>query len=204
MKMTTKLITTIGALMLVAVVSASAQGRIATVDLSRLFDDYWKTKQAKAALNDRGSELDKEHKGMLEQFNKAKDEYKTLLSAASDSAVSDTEREKKKKEAEEKLKGLRDQEETLVKFQNQARTTLDEQRRRMRDNILTEVRKAVDAKSKSAGYSLVIDTAAETVNNTPVVLYSNRENDITESVLAQLNSSAPPEVLKDEKPAPKK
>jgi len=203
------LITVVSALVL-ATGSASAQGRIGTVDLKKLFDSYWKTKQADAALKDRAADLEKEFKSMMEDFNKGKDEYKTLSTASSDPAMSESERDKKKQEAETKLRALKDQEETIAKFQNQARTTLDEQRRRMRDNILGEVRKAVDGKARLANYSMVIDVAAESINNTPVILYSNGDNDITDSVLSQLNASAPPEVSEStdksaEKPvAPKK
>jgi hypothetical protein len=51
----------------------------------------------------------------------------------------------------------------------------------------------------------MLDTSAECVNNTPVVLYSNNENDITDAVLAQLNAGAPAETpKKEEKPAEKK
>jgi outer membrane protein len=184
--------------------AASAQGRIATVDLKKLFDSYWKTKQADAALKERGFELEKEFKGMMEEYTKIKEDYKTLSAAAADQAMSDGEREKKKKQAEEKLISIKDQEEALQKFQAQARSTVDEQRRRMRDNILSEVRKAVDGKAKVAGYTLVIDVAAETINSTPVVLYSNGENDITDAVLAQINANAPPEAAVTNAPAEKK
>ena len=207
MKIIPKLITTTCALMLfAAATTAMAEGRIATVNLGKLFDDYWKTKQAKAAFEDQKADLEKEGKGMLAEFNKNEAEYKTLLSAANDQAISDSERDKKKKDAEEKLKLLKDQQEALVKFQNQARVTLDERARRMRDNILAEVRKAVESKSRSGNYSLVIDVAAETPNATPVILFSNGENDITSAVLEQLNASAPPEAVKatEDKPAAKK
>jgi outer membrane protein len=184
--------------------TASAQGRIATVDLKKLFDSYWKTKQADAALKERGFELEKEFKGMMEEYTKIKEDYKALSAAAADQAMSDGEREKKKKQAEEKLISIKDQEEAMQKFQATARSTVDEQRRRMRDNILGEVRKAVDGKAKVAGYTLVIDVAAETINSTPVVLYSNGENDITDAVLAQINANAPPEATVTNAPAEKK
>jgi len=192
------LLATFATVLVLGASSASAQGRIATVDLKKLFDNYWKTKQADAALKARGADLEKEFKAMVEDYNKAKDDYKALSTASSDPAMSESERDRKKKEAEDKLRGIKDQEEAMQKFQNQARTTIDEQRRRMRDNILGEVRKALDGKAKVAGYSLVIDVAAETINNTPVVLYNAGENDITDSVLSQLNASAPPEVSSGE------
>ena len=206
---TIALITMLG-LALLTTQETQAQGRIATIDLKRVFDGYWKTKQADAALKERAAELDKEHKGMLTDFNKAKEQYKAILTSASDSAISDSERSKKKKDAEESLMNLKGQEESIVKFETQARTTLDEQRRRMRDNILGEVRKTIDGKAKASGYSLVIDVAGESMANTPVVLYTNGENDITDSILSQLNSTAPPEATlpsadkSEKKPEPKK
>ncbi len=207
MKIIPKLITTVCAFtLLLAVVPASAQGRIATVHLGKLFDDYWKTKQAKAAFEEQKADLEKEGKGMLAEFNKHEAEYKALLAASNDQAISDSERDKKRKEAEEKKNLLKDQQEAIVKFQNQARVTLDERARRMRDNILSEVRKAVESKARAGNFSLVIDAAAETPNATPVVLFSNGDNDITDAVLQQINASAPPEAVKaaEEKPAPKK
>jgi outer membrane protein len=205
MKNTVKLTLAILVLALVlGATAASAQGRIATVDLKKLFDSYWKTKQADVALKERGAELEKEFKGMMDEYTKAKDQYKDLTAAATDPAMSDSERDKKKMEAEEKLRSLKAQEEALQAFQARARSTVDEQRRRMRDNILGEVRKAVDGKAKVAGYTLVIDTAAETINNTPVVLYTNNENDITDAVLSQLNANAPPEATVTNAPSEKK
>ena len=55
---------------------------------------------------------------------------------------------------------------------------------------------------------MVFDTAADSINQTPVILYSNGENDLTEAVLAQLNIGAPPPSgdapKADPTPAPKK
>ena len=195
MKKSILVILAIVALLALSASPASAQSRIATVDLKKLFDNYWKKKQAEAALIDRGADLEKEFKAMMEDYTKGKEAYKTLTAAATDPATSESERDRKKQEAEDKLSSLKAQEEAMTKFQNQARATIDEQRRRTRDNILGEIRKVVDGRAKLAGYSMVIDVAAETINNTPVILYSTGENDITDAVLSQLNSSAPPEAL---------
>lgn len=182
--------------------SASAQGRIATVDLGKVFDGYWKTKQAEAALKDRVAELEKEAKAMGEDLKKGNEEYQKLLGSANDQAVSNDEREKRKKSAETKLKELKDLQETLGQFERQARTTLDEQRLRLRNNLLGDIKLALNSKAKSAGYALVLDTAAESVKNTPVVLYTNGDNDLTGAVLQQLNVNAPVDVPKAaEKPA---
>jgi outer membrane protein len=202
-------------LLLVSLLSSSAwaQGRIATVDLRKVFDSYWRTKQADAALKDRAAEIEKDHKVMLDDWKKAKDEYTTLLTEANNQTLSLEEREKHKKSAEDKLKQIKDSEDAIGQYERQARTTLDEQRKRMRDSIVEEIRKTVNSKAKTAGYALVVDPGAESGNGnpaagtpgTPVFLYASTENDLTDAVLAQLNAGAPAETLKtEEKAADKK
>ncbi len=178
--------------------SAAAQARIGTVDLRKVFDNYWKRKQAEDVIKDRAADMEKEYKNMVSDFDKAREDYQKLLTSANEPALSSEERDRRKRDAEEKLKQLKENEDTINQYKRQAATTLDEQRRRMRDNILTEIRNVVNAKAKSAGYTLVIDSAAESVNNTPIVLFNNNESDITEAVLTQLNIAAPADASKSD------
>ncbi len=193
---------------------ARAQGKIATVDIERVFTNYYVTKQASAAISDRAAELDKELKGFLDDLDKANDEYKKLLDAANDQAVSSEERDKRKQAAEAKLKDIKDLNDTVVQFRRVQQTKLDEQRRRRRDQIHTAIQKALEAKAKAAGYVLVLDTSAKGANNVlelvsmalnrvdpsdeqartpPVVLYASSDNDITDALIKQLNAAAPVE-----------
>jgi outer membrane protein len=182
---------------------ASAQNaKFGVVDLRKVFDNYWKTKQADANLKEEAAGLDKEKKTMVDQFQKDQESYKKKLDTASDSAVSAEEREKRKKAAEEDLLKLREQQNNIEQFDRQARTTLGEKQRRMRDNLLVEIKEVVKAKANAGNYNYILDSAAETINNTPVVLFSSGASDITDDVLAQLNLSAPksvPEVKKEDK-----
>jgi Skp family chaperone for outer membrane proteins len=177
--------------------SAMAQtGKIATVDMRKLFDGYWKTKQADVALNDRKAELAKEDSSFIDDLKKSRGEYQKLLDAANDQAVSADEREKRKQAAADKYQQIKDSETTIAQFERQAQVTLGEQSQRMRANILNEIKTAVADKGKAAGYVMVVDSASETVNQTPVVLYNNGENDLTTAVLAHLNDGAPIDLTK--------
>ena len=71
----------------------------------------------------------------------------------------------------------------------------DEEKGIVVDNICP-AQNTVAAKAKHDGFALVVDMAAETPNSTPVVLYSNGDNDLTDPVMAQLNAGAPPEEAK--------
>jgi outer membrane protein len=180
---------------------AQAQVKIATVDLSRVFTNYWKFKTADTALQDMKTELAKSDKELLDTRQKAIDSYKTLLADANNQVLSTEERDKQKKAAEDKLKEIKDLEQSIEQFERNAKTRLGEQSARMRENLLTEIRATVTSKGKAGNYTFIFDSAAQTSDRTPVLLYSAGE-DITDSVLAQLNASAPIEA--DSKKAPAK
>lgn len=180
---------------------AAETQKIATIDLRKVFDGYWRTKQADLNLKDQAAELEKDRKSMVDMFQKSEEKYKKLLDGANDPALAAAERDKRKKDAETELLGLRDFETRIKQFDNTSRTTLGEKQRRMRDNILTEIRDTLKAKVKVGGHTLVIDTAAETANGTPVVLFTANTDDLTDVVLEQLNLGAPaPTPTKDAKP----
>ena len=177
-------------------VPALAQTKIGTVDLRKLFEGYWKTKQAQAALTDRQVQLGKDIKSMNDDLKKGGEEYQKLLEQASDQAISADQRDKRKLASADKLKDLQDRKAALDQFQRQAQVTLQEQQMRMRENILGEIKVAVTAKARAGGYLLVIDAAAETANATTAVVYSSGENDLTDEVLKQLNAGAPIDLTK--------
>ncbi|HEY5297591.1 MAG TPA: OmpH family outer membrane protein [Verrucomicrobiae bacterium] len=171
--------------------SALAQTKIATVDMKKLFDNYWKTKQAQIVIQDRAAQLDKDDKSMKDDLKKGSDEYEKLLQQANDQAISADERDKRKQAADAKLKQLQDSKAAIDQYERQAQTTLGEQRQRMRESILTEIKAAITTKAKANGDSLVFDAAAETVNGTMAIIYSNGDNDMTAEILAQINAGAP-------------
>ena len=190
----------IAAILLMSVTGSSAwaQGRIVTINLQKVFEKYWKTKQAESELKFRADDMEKEHKNMLNDWTKAREDHQHLLSAANDQSASADEREKSKKAAEAKLKYLKDTEESILQYEKQARTTLDEQKRRTIDKILVEIRTLVAEQAKSSGGAVVIDTSAESANHTPVVLFTANQEDMTDKVISTLNSTAPPETGKPE------
>jgi len=174
--------------------AATDQLKIATVDLRQLFDGYWKTKKADAEIKDQATDLDKEKKALVDNLQKATDDYKKILDSANDPAVSSEEREKRKISAEKKLVEAREVEQTIVQFDRQANSTLGERRRRMRDNLVAEIRVAITAKAVAGGYSMILDVSGETANSAPLILYSKAE-DLTDGLLVQLNQGAPANFL---------
>lgn len=177
----------------------SAQGmKAATVDLKKLFENYWKTKQANNNLQTQREEMLKERNALTDKLKKSEEEYKKLLESANDQVVSAEERDKRKKGAEAKLMELKQIEAATEQFLRNAAGTLQETEARMRNNIVKELKEAITIKAKAAGFSLVIDGSADTPVGTPVFLYNTLE-DITEILTSELNAKAPPGAL-DDKP----
>lgn len=182
-------------------VPALAQSKIATIDLKKVFDNYYKTKLATQAIQDRRDDLDKDYTSMAADFKKRSDQYQQLLSSANDQAVSQDERDKRRQSADDLFKQLQDSKAAIEQFERQAQVTISDQSQRMRENILTEIKKTVADKAKAAGDALVFDTAAQTINGTPSVIYSDGTNDLTDDVLKQMNASAPPDLPQSSGPS---
>ena len=67
-------------------------------------------------MKDRAGEAEKVLKGMLDDFQKANEEYKKLSSGAADQAASSEERDKRKKSAEAKLIEIQEIERQVKQF----------------------------------------------------------------------------------------
>jgi len=176
----------------------AAEVKIGLVDLKRIFDGYYKTKQADTQLKDRVADSEKVMKAMLDDYQKAQDDYKKLVDSSNDQAVSAEERDKRKKNAEAKLTELQDIERSVRQFRSTTQTALEEQKRRMREEILTYLKGVINAHAKKGNFTHVFDTAAESRNETPILLYTTGENDFTDEVLAEINANAPAETAKPE------
>ena len=76
----------------------------------------------------------------------------------------------------------------------------------MREEILTYLKGVITAHAKKGNYTHVFDVAAESRNETSILLYTNGQGDFTDDVLAEINANAPADATaavapKDTKPA---
>jgi Skp family chaperone for outer membrane proteins len=164
----------------VGTASAQEPVKIATVDLLRVFDSYWKTKLSNDQLKKRGADFDKARVGMIEELNLLKEDYTKLNASSQNPANSDEKRSGDLKKAKEKLIEYKRLEQQIIDFNNNAQKTLADQTRRLRKGRLEEIQEVIDAKAKELGYDLAIDSSQDVLlPRTPTVLYTNRKNDIT-------------------------
>jgi Skp family chaperone for outer membrane proteins len=169
----------------------AAEQKIGTIDLAKVFEKYYKTIQSNESLKLEAADMEKERKGMVEAQKKREDDWKVLRDKAQDQAVSSDQREKSKKEAEEKFLDLKSGDEAITEYDRVASARLREKQRQRRDDLVKAIREVITADAKAAGYTLVLDVSGESANMAPVALYTSGVNDLTDTVIKELNATAP-------------
>ena len=177
---------------------AQTQAKLAIVNMKTVFDGYWKTKQSDATVKEREAEFKTERKKMEDDYEKLNSEFRELEKGSRDPAISADEQKKRKDSANSKLLEIREIEQSVQNFDRNFRQQVADQITRMRENIFRDIREVVEAKAKSGGYGLVLNTAAE-ITQIPVFLYVSGLPDMTQEILTELNAKAPPGALGDKK-----
>ena len=174
-----------------ATATAQEPVKIATVDLLKAFDSYWKTKLSNDQLKERGADFDKARIGMIDDLNLLREDYNRLNASIQDQANSEEKRADDQKKAQVKLAEYKRLEQQIIEFNKNAQKTLADQTQRLRKGRLEEIQEVVSAKAKELGYDWVIDSSQDVMlPRTPTVLYTNGKNDLTAVVMGILNEAA--------------
>ena len=189
MKLLRHTLITIAIVLATVAAASAADSKVATVDMKKLFNGYYKTKLAQTSLESRKAELRKEIKDMADGLEKNQADYKQLLDQANDQALSADERDKRKLAAADKAKDITSARTAIEQYQRQAESTLADQSQRMSASLVTDIQKAVADKARAGGYTAVMNSSS-----TEVVVFASDANDITASVLGQLNAGQPIDV----------
>jgi len=199
MKLLIALIVALGALSLTQSVTAQvASGRIVTVDLNKLFNEYYKTPVASAKLKDSAEGLNKENEQLITKYKKLVSDLDKLREEAEKPEYSAEVKEQKRKQVQEKLVEAQRTEKEIADFRRTNQQQLERDRERMRQNILKEITEVVNKEAKDAGYLYVFDKSGLTLNGVPSIVYAQDSLDITDAILKILNRNAP----KTEAPKP--
>ena len=174
-------------LLLLSASVALAQPKIAVVDMKKVFDGYWKTKQLDKKLSGSLQEFNDQQEKMIEQFQAAQKEYLAIKESAKDPALSSNEKDRRNTEAEGKLQQIRQLENDIRSHKRSGEVRLTEQQVRHKNNLISDIKDTIKVKARSEGFSLVLNTAAVDINQAPIVLFTDGSNDITEDILATLN-----------------
>jgi outer membrane protein len=174
-------------LCLLACAAWGADAKFAVINLDRAFSEYYKTKLADAQLKQQAEEFNEERKKLVDEYEKLQQEFGKLRDESQNIALSESVRNAKRDQAEDKLIELRDYESRIRRFDETRRKQLDDQSRRMRKRIVDEILQVVNNYSKVQGFQWVVDSSAQSLNGVETVLYVDPKMDITDDILNELN-----------------
>jgi outer membrane protein len=191
-------------------VSASAQTvKIGTVDMKKVFENYYKTKDAEARINEARNAAKKEMDDRMDVYNKGVNGVKKMNEEIESPALGKEAKEAKSKARDEKVGELNTMQREINEFRQTREKQLQEQSVRMRGGIVDEINKIVEAKVKSENFDIVLDKSGPSLNGVPVVLYSRDAYEFTDEVVKILNKNKgkdepAPAKAEPAKPAPAK
>ncbi len=189
------------AVLTLSALGASAESlKVGTVDMKKVFENYYKTKDAEGKIKDAQNAAKKELDERMESYNKGISDVKRLNEEIERPELSKENKESKSKSRDEKVGELKAMEREIGEFRQTREKQLQEQSVHMRGTIVEEINKVVADKVKAENFQLVFDKSGPSLNGMPVVLFARDEYDFTSDVITALNKAKG----KEEAAAPEK
>ena len=181
--------------------SASAQNiKVGTVDMKKIFESYYKTKEAEAKINEARNNAKKELEDRMDVAKKTLDEVKKLDEEISKPELSKDAKEQKAKSRSEKAAELQNMDREIREFQQSREKQLQEQSVRMRAGIVDDINKVVAERVKAENFDLVVDKSGPSLNGVPIVLFARESFEFTDAVVTALNKNRGKEAPATPKP----
>jgi outer membrane protein len=177
-------------LSLVSAVETQAQAKIGTVDMDRVWKEYYKSKEAEAKLNEATKAAKKEFDDRVETYKKALDEINKLSAQIDAPALSADAKAAKAKERDEKIAGVKNMEREINDFRQTREQQLQQQMLRLREGIVKEITDVVMERGKSKNLDLVFDKSGASLNRFSPILFSPDSMDFTAEVIVELNKKS--------------
>jgi Skp family chaperone for outer membrane proteins len=172
---------------------ATADLRIAVIDLSRAFDAYYKTKDASGRLQVKYTAYQKDVQDLITDYQHMGEEAQALDKAANDPTLSGAARQDKATALNAKKQDLVNLGEKIKEMQTERGREFDDEKFRLHQEIVNEISKVINDYAGPQGYDLVIDKSnASAASGVSIVLYnSSKLTDITTDIVTLLNKTAP-------------
>lgn len=187
------LITTALAVMLSTV--SAAELRIATVDLNEVFNNYYKTKVELEKLKGEAKKYEDRLKKLEGDFGQLKTQLERQQKNAADPALAPAERKRREAAMRDTYLRMKEIEQSSQNLQRASREKLLQKRKNVTEDLVKEITQIVTVRAKAGHYNFVLDTgeALDVVSGLgrAVVLFNDGQNDLTESILKQLNATNP-------------
>ncbi len=178
---------TLAALSMAFASNASAELKVGTVDMNKVFQGYYKTKDAETKINDARAAAKKELDDRIEGYKKLIDEINKLNDELKKTELSNDTKEQKAKTRDEKINDAKGMEKDVNDFRVTREKQLQDQAVRMRNGIVEEINKLIQDKVAGENYDIVFDRSGASLNSVPFLLYARDTYDFSQTIIDTLN-----------------
>jgi len=170
---------------------ANAQVKFGTVDMNRVFSEYYKTKDAQAKYADAEKAANDDLNGRVDTLKKSMQEISQINADLEKPDLLKADKDAKLKDRDAKVEAARTLDREIAEFRTAKQKSLQDQFLRMRKDIVDDIMKTVNDLVKSKGYDIIFDKSGLSAGAVPVVLYSRDDLDFSQEVINALNKTAP-------------
>lgn len=181
-----------------ALPAVAGELKVATVNMTKLLNNYHKTKSAEKEDEVEKTDIKKDDGERLAAIQAMKEEMRTLFKEFNDPSLSSEKKKEISKTAADRKATLAALERERDEFLQRRGRALNQKMSGLMDQIRTDVLQAVNAYAATQNVDYVFDDSGLTTSQVPFLIYVRNKVDLTDAVLEQLNKDAPEPV---EKPA---
>lgn len=172
-------------------ISVAGKPRIATVDMQRLFADYYRTTQAQEQFNKDYAAIQKRVNQEIEKINELALELRSLGQKLKSGDLNEEEMERCRQDFK-----FIDQERRLLiaentKSEEEAKRDVADRKAASTQAIMAEIRAKVARIAQEGDYDYVFDQSGKNTNQVSFFLYLKDATDITAAVIKELNQFSP-------------
>jgi outer membrane protein len=172
---------------------ATADIKIAVIDLSKAFDQYYKTKDAQVKLKEKQDGYAKEIQDLITDYQRMGEEEQALDKQVNDPTLSPAARADKGHALDAKKQDLVNLGNKIQEMKTERTREIQEELFRRHKEIVDEISTVVTTYSGPQGYDIVIDKSSQSAaSGISIILYnSSKLIDITADIIRLLNKTAP-------------
>ena len=172
-------------------VASAENPKMATVDMQKLFKEYYRTVAAQERFNIEYARIQKAVNERVESMNRMRRMLQSIAGQLKQEGLSDEEKKNKQREGQLLNQEMKMMEREMKAFSNQEKQKVARLKAASMQGIMQEIRRKVEAHSKQQGFDFVFDKSGKNTNQVSFFLYLKDAKELTASMLKDLNRFAP-------------
>lgn len=165
--------------------------KVGTVDMSRVFTEYYKTREVERKLNEDKSKAKKEMDGRVGKYKELAARLAKIEKILADKLVNEQLKRQSRLEGQTLMKEANDEARGIEEFRIRRERQLQDQSDRMRKVLIAEIVDKLRDRAKRDNYDFVFDKSGMGFSGTLVMPVSRDAFDFSSEVIAELNRNAP-------------